>query len=359
MSNPVSRLWCDYAAASPESKLRVRRILTGVWLLVVAALALWVVRNQRDQLHEIANRLRDASPLWLAIAVVVEIISMLTVALTYRIILQRLGHRLSIRLLFDLHLQRAGVNFAAPFGGAATAYTWVERLGRVQIPAGDALLSLALRTLCVYAATLVVVVITFAISDRPLFALLGLAAAVALVLIAVVAGRKGQGDWKTLQRWARKLPARFQQRALTAIDHFKAHRLVPQDLAHVTGATLLTRFSTITLIYVCIRALDFSPSIYALFIAYVGSFVAARLVPVLYGMGAIEGSLTLALQRGGVPAEVAISAALLVRFFDFLAPSLIGLALYGWAERRNPNLRARASPGALPITPQSGEPEDL
>jgi len=28
MSNPISRLWADYSNASPESKLRVRRILT-------------------------------------------------------------------------------------------------------------------------------------------------------------------------------------------------------------------------------------------------------------------------------------------------------------------------------------------
>ncbi len=51
MSNPISRLWADYSNASPESKLRVRRILTGVWLLIVAVLAVWVIRNQEDQLR--------------------------------------------------------------------------------------------------------------------------------------------------------------------------------------------------------------------------------------------------------------------------------------------------------------------
>ena len=124
----------------------------------------------------------------------------------------------------------------------------------------------------------------------------------------------------------------------------------------MVGSTLLTRLCTISLIYICIRALDFTPSVYALFIAYVSSFVAARLVPVLYGMGAIEGSLTVALQRSGVPAEVAVGAALLFRFFDFLLPSLIGLALYAWAERRNPSLRAPASATPSPPNPSPEDP---
>jgi uncharacterized protein (TIRG00374 family) len=181
---------------------------------------------------------------------------------------------------------------------------------------------------------------------------------IAIVLLSIGIARKGQGDWKTLQRWARKLPVRFQDRVLTAIERFKEHQLQPQDLLRVVGSTLLTRLCTISLIYICIRALDVTPSVYALFIAYVSSFVAARLVPVLYGMGAIEGSLTVALQRSGVPAEVAVGAALIFRFFDFLAPSLIGLVLYAWAERSNPGLRAPA-PETIRSESQAEEPEDL
>ncbi len=358
MTNPIRQLWTDYSTASPESKLRVRRILTSVWLLILALLAIWVIRNQEDQLRDIADRLRSANRTWLAIAIVVEIASMGTVAATYHLILRRLGHQISVPYLYDLHVQRAGVNFAAPFGGAATAYTWVERLGRKQVPAEDAVLTLGLRTLCVYLATLIVVVITFAISGRPLAALIGVLASIAIVLLGFVAARKGRGDWALLQSWARRLPERLQGRVLTAIERFKIHRLVPQDLMRVVGVTLLTRACTIALIYCCVRALDISPSVYALFVAYVGSFVAARLVPVLYGMGAVEGSLAIALQRGGVPAEAAVGAALLVRFFDFLVPSLIGLALYAWAERKNPRLRAHTT-GSLPVTPQTEEPEDL
>lgn len=359
MSNPVTRLWNDYASSSPESKLRVRRMLTGLWLLVVLVLAIWVIRNQEDQLRDVVDRLRSADPKWLVAAIVIEILSITSVALTYHFILKRLGHDIRVPYLFQLHIQRAGVNFAAPFGGAATAYTWVSRLSQKQVPTEDAVLTLALRTLCVYVATLVVVVITFAVSGRPLFAILGVIAMIAIVIASIAISRKGQGDWKTLQRWARKLPERFQDRVLTAIERFKEHQLAPQDLLHVVGSTLLTRLCTISLIYVCIRALGVTPSIYALFIAYVSSFAAARLVPVLYGMGAIEGSLTIALKRSGVPADAAVGAALLFRFFDFLLPSLIGLAFFAIAEHRNPALRSAELLESLPPEGQTEVPEDL
>lgn len=353
------RLWHDYATASPESKVRVRRILTGLWLAIVLILAVWVIRTQEDQLRDIADRLRQADPAWLTAAIGIEILSIASVALTYHLILKRLGHPISIPFLFDLHVQRAGVNFAAPFGGAATAYTWVDRLARRNIPTEDAVLTLALRTLCVYIATLVVVVGTFAVSGRPLVAAAGGAGLVAIVVLGIVLGRTGQGDWKTARRWARRLPARAEERVLTAIDRFREHQLTPQALVRVVAATLLTRACTISLLYVCIRALGVTPSISALFVAYIGSFVAARLVPVLWGMGAIEGSLTLALQRSGVPAEAAIGAALLFRFFDFLLPSLIGLARYAWAERANPALRTPVPIQDLPRDRQAEEPDDL
>ena len=140
------------------------------------------------------------------------------------------GTQISVPWLFQLHIQRAGVNFAAPFGGAATAYTWVGRLGAKKRSHRRCRAHLGAPHACVYVATLVVVVITFAVSGRPLFAVLGVIAMIAIVLLSIAIARKGQGDWKTLQRWARKLPERFQDRVLAAIERFKEHQLAPQDL---------------------------------------------------------------------------------------------------------------------------------
>jgi phosphatidylglycerol lysyltransferase len=333
-------------------------MVTIVWLIVVAVLAVWVLRNQQDQLRDIVDRLKTADRKWLAAVVIIVILSIWSVAYTYKLTLNRLGHKASTAYQFNLHLQRTGVNFAAPFGGAATAYVYVERMKQAGVNRQDALLALVMRTLSVYGATVVVVVLTAALSGRPLFVAGSVAALVAMVIGLVVLARQGQGDWKTILRWSKRLPQKMQRQLAEAIDQFKDHQLSPQDFLGTIATTLLTRVCTLGMIYACVRALGFEPNLYGIFLAYVTSFVAARIVPVLYGMGAVEGSLTLSLQRSGVPADIAIGATLLFRFFDFFLPSLIGLALYAWAERKNPSFRSEPI-ADLPISPQSEEAEDL
>lgn len=358
MKNPIRRMWNDYASASPESKRRIQRFLTIGWLIAVAVLAVWVLRNQQDQLRDIVDRLKTADRRWLAAVVVIEILSIWSVAYTYKLTLNRLGHNASTAYQFDLHLQRTGVNFAAPFGGAATAYVYVERMKQTGVNRQDALLALVMRTLSVYGATVVVVVLTAALSGRPLFVVGAVIGLIVMIGGLVYLARQGQGDWKTILRWARRLPQKWQRQLTDAIDQFKDHQLSPADFLGTVATTLLTRVCTLAMIYACVRAIGFSPDLYGIFLAYVTSFVAARIVPVLYGMGAVEGSLTLSLQRSGVPADIAIGATLLFRFFDFFLPSLIGLALYAWAERKNPSFQD--DPIAdLPVKGQSETAEDL
>lgn len=358
MTNPIRKLWHEYRTASAESKRRVQRILTIGWLVVVAILAVWVLRNQQDQLRDILDRLKTADRRWLAAVIVIEILSIWSVAYTYKLTLNRLGHQASTAYQFDLHLQRTGVNFAAPFGGAATAYVYVERMKQAGVNRQDALLALIMRTLSVYGATIVVVVLTAALSGQPFFVIGAVAALIAMVLGLIYVARQGQGDWRTIQRWARRLPQRMQAQLTAAIEKFKDHRLSPTDFLGTVATTLLTRVCTLAMIYACVRAVGFSPDLYGIFLAYVTSFVAARIVPVLYGMGAVEGSLTLSLQRSGVPADIAIGATLLFRFFDFFLPSLIGLVIYAWAERKNPSFRDEPIAG-IPVAGQTEQTEDL
>jgi phosphatidylglycerol lysyltransferase len=334
-----------FRTLTPDQRLRVRRILIIAWLLMLLALAIWVLRNQRDDLRDIWTNLKNADRTWLAIALFVEVAGITSVAWTFKLTLRRLGHRVSTRFLTFLHLQRAGVNFAAPFGGAVTAYVFTDRLRRKAVPAEDALLTLAIRTASVWGATIVVLVATAALSEQPLLIAGAVALLIAAIVLAFVAAKQGQGDWKTILRWSKRLPKKQADRVAAAVARFKSHDLTPADLLGSIGTTLLTRTATMTLIYSCVRALGFETDIYTIFIAYVASFVAGRLVPFLYGMGAVEGSLSLALQRGGVPVDIAIGATLLFRFFDFFLPSVIGLALYTWDERH----RVTGSSGGIRI----------
>jgi phosphatidylglycerol lysyltransferase len=326
-----SRAW--FSGLTPDQRLRLRRIAIVTWLLTLAVLAAWVVRNQRDELREIWTALKHADRRWLAIALAAEFAGISSVAWTFRITLRRLGHRVSTAYLTNLHIQRAGVNFAAPFGGPLTGYVFLDRLGRRGVPPEDSLLTLAIRTASVWGATVVVLVATAALSGQPLLIAGSIALLAAAVALSFYLARQGQGNWKTILRWSMRLPRKHAERVEDAVERFKGHGLTPADLLGSIGTTLLTRTATMTLIYACVRSLGYEADAYTIFFAYVASFVASRLVPFMYGMGAVEGSLSLALRNGGVPADIAIGATLLFRFFDFFLPSMLGLILYAWDER--------------------------
>ncbi|MEZ4507636.1 MAG: hypothetical protein R2848_17720 [Thermomicrobiales bacterium] len=66
----------------------------------------------------------------------------------------------------------------------------------------DALLALVMRTLSVYGATVVVVVLTAALSGRPLFVAGAVAALIAMILGLIAIARQGRGMEKTIIRWA-------------------------------------------------------------------------------------------------------------------------------------------------------------
>ncbi len=329
------RRW--HSGLSPDERLRLRRFLVLTWIGVLAILGIWLLNNQRDELRSIWQNLKSADRRWLAIALAAEFAGITSVAWTFKITLRRLKHRVSTRYLVNLHLQRAGVNFAAPFGGPLTGYVFLDRLSRRDVPPEDAFLTLAIRTASVWGATVVILVITATLSGRPLLIAGSIALLIAVIVASFVIAKQGQGNWKTILRWSRKLPVKYSNRVAEAVERFKSHDLTPADLLASIGTTLLTRTATITLIYSCVRALGHEPDIYTVFMAYVLSFVAGRLVPFMYGMGAIEGSLALSLRQGGVPADIAIGAALLFRFFDFILPSLVGLVLYSWDERHRIN----------------------
>ena len=234
--------------------------------------------------------------------------------------------------------------------------SFIDRMGRKGVPPEDSVMTLAIRTMSVWGATLIVLLITAFLTDSLIMIAAGIVALVAGVISLFYLSRRGQGDWKTLIRYSKRLPEKYASRVDAGVARLKTHNLTPGDLLGSVGTTLLTRTATITLIYACVRSLGEQPAISTVFMAYVVSYVAGRLVPFLYGMGLIEASLAIALQRGGVSPDVAVGASLLFRFYDFFVPSVVGLAIYSWDEHRHSSGGPKSAPARRSGTCVSLEP---
>ena len=118
------RISGQLAGINPEQRVRLRRILTFGWIIALVLIAIYLLRNQREDLQDIWTNLKNADRKWLVIAGIAEIAGISSVAWTFRLTLKRLGHRVSLPYLIMIHVERAGVNFAAPFGGAVTGYVF-------------------------------------------------------------------------------------------------------------------------------------------------------------------------------------------------------------------------------------------
>src|SRR6266508_992190 len=82
--------------------------------------------------------LRSARLGWLLVAVAIELVIIGLMAFKNQLLLRRLGHRVGLAPLVEIHLQRQVVGTVLPVGGPASTVTFVRFLSRWGVPTDDA-----------------------------------------------------------------------------------------------------------------------------------------------------------------------------------------------------------------------------
>src|SRR4051794_32775366 len=116
-----------------------RRVLRVVALLVLVALAAWFAPG----LGEVRRRLAAADPLWLALAVVLELLSCLSYVLMFRPVF---CPRMSRRTSYELAMSELAIGSIVPASGAGGLAFGAWALRRGGMPAGE----IARRTVAFY-----------------------------------------------------------------------------------------------------------------------------------------------------------------------------------------------------------------
>jgi hypothetical protein len=116
-----------------------RRHALAIWLAVVPLLtAVFVVRHWQE-VGQIATAIREAHPRWIAVGIGIEIVTIVTSALTYRLLLRRLGHCLPCLTLAGAHVRRAALGTIFVLSGPASVYVFVRILKQWRVPTDDGL----------------------------------------------------------------------------------------------------------------------------------------------------------------------------------------------------------------------------
>jgi uncharacterized membrane protein YbhN (UPF0104 family) len=275
-------------------------------------------------LHSVAQDLTDANAWWVAIAVVLELLSCAGYVVLFGLVFGMLGKRLVSRL----SLSELAVNSVVSVSGLAglALGAWVLRSKGVSVQ------RIAKRSVLIFVLTSAVnvgavVVIGLPMwlglipgSRNPLLTLLPAAVALASILGTLA-----------LAAWARRAAARRpleQGRWAVALVALSggvedAVRLIREHDWRVLGAVGYWLFDNLAL-YACLAAFGATPSVWVVAMAYLVGMLANSL-PIPGGFVAVEGGLVGMLVLFGVrPASVVVASVLVYRAISLWIPAGIG-----------------------------------
>jgi uncharacterized membrane protein YbhN (UPF0104 family) len=153
------------------------------------------------------------------------------------------------------------------------------------------------------------------------FAAVGVAAALALIILAVPAPR----------RWvlARILPPLRE-----AIPRLLSLLSNPLKLTEALSGALLLNLTYIAALYFSVRAFGGGVGVAAVAVVYLAGAAVASAAPTPGGLGAVEVALSTGLAASGMSSAAAVSSVLLFRIATFWAPVPIGWAAFHYLQRR-------------------------
>jgi uncharacterized membrane protein YbhN (UPF0104 family) len=308
---------------------RLRNGLIGLLIFggLVMALLLAV-----PGLRSAAERMTDAQAGWIAVAVLLELLSCASYVILFERVFARLRRRLASRLSLS-ELAMNSVVSAGGLGGFALG-AWVLHAG------GAPLRRVAERSVVMFLMTSAVNVAAVAVfgllmwlgvlpgSSDPLLTLLPAAAAVCAIV-----GTLG------LAAWARA--------RLRGVDHDQSRRLVALAALsegvddaiamirepdwRVWGAVGYWLFDNLVLL-ACFYAYGGSPAVGAVVLGYLLGML-ANIVPIPGGLGAVEGGIFgMLILFGERPATLVLAAVLTYRAIALWIPTVIGTAAF-WSVR--------------------------
>lgn len=301
-----------------------RSHIVTLWLVALPFLILLGATRQWSEIEGVLGSLKGADPRWLVVGIAIEALIMLSPALTYQVILRRLGHALPFRALAGMHMQRIVIGTLAPVSGPVSMFAFVRALNQRAVTTHDALTMLALRSVATQGAFIVLLLTAIALRG-PVYSLV-VAGVVLTVLFGVVPLiRRAHlpacfGPWQ----W-RRLPRSVSTRAIEFAARFRRHQICASDLSRPLAITITSRFAGLLLLVVSIKAMGVEVAPKAIALAIIAEIIAKIAVPFFHGIGVVEAATALALQQSGMPADAAVGAALLWRTFEFWMPFSVAL----------------------------------
>lgn len=308
---------------------RRRSLLRLLAIVIVVASVSLLVRHFADleQFLELAQR---AQPLWLLLAIGLQLGTYVAVASGWRAVLRRSGAPQPLRKLLPVAVSKLFADQALPGAGLGGHILLVDRLTALGTPRGTAVAALLISMIGYYASYAVLALVMLLVlwlhhHATPL--LTGVVTTLLLVSLAIPAlalWLRHRGSQPLPPGVERLGPVRKLVRVVgeAPVDLIGNRRLLLL-VTFFNGIVFLADAATMA---VCLLALGLPALPATAFLALMAGSIAATLAPVPLGLGTFEASATAMLVALDIPFEAALTATLLLRGLTLwlpLVPSLI------------------------------------
>lgn len=330
----------------------MRRVLTALIVL----LAIGFTWSQWDEVQQVFSSLQRGDLLWLALAILVQLMWLVNTALTYQAIYRLLGMSASLKELFPLVVTSNFVNVATPSGGMGGLAVFIgdarrhqRSTARVTIAGVLFILFDYFGFLCVLALGLLVLFRRNHLNGAEITAALILFT-VALALTAIIVlGIRAPHRLERVLRWGartinrvlfplRRRPYLSEERAhefsIEAAEGLHALRTDWREYALPAAYSLTGKALLITILFLTFLAFNQPFSVGTLIAGFSMAFLFMIVSPTPAGVGLVETVMPAALTALGVPAGAAVIIALAYRGLTFWLPFLYGFVALRVLQRR-------------------------
>lgn len=318
--------------------------------IMIAGLAAIVLHF--GEVRNFALLVLRAEPLWLLLAVLLQLSTYASVASGWSLVLSRAGTPRPLRKLIPIAVTKLFADQAVPAAGAAGNILLVDQLVGLGVPRGTAVGALLLSVIgyfIAFALFALAMLFVLWLHNEATALMAGVVTMFLLVALAV----------PSLALWLRHRGSRPLSRR---IEHIGVVRKLlevvgqaPKDLVSdrrllvgVSACNGLVFLADAATLWACLHALGGVASYATAFIAFIMSSIAVTLAPLPMGLGSFEATSTATLRLLGTGVEAAFAATILLRLLTLWLPMIPGMLLMRRAMRGRSVQGAPADPGGDP-----------
>jgi phosphatidylglycerol lysyltransferase len=299
-------------------------LLWGSALVLLSGIFIW---RAQSELSNVGAELRTAKLQWLIALLLFAILTQALNGLKLQFLMRRLGCTVPYPEVASAQLQRQMILTVVPVGSAPSAVLFARRFARFGATTPIMLTALMLFSLLGHGSFVAVLIPVFAwLAITGSLSTTVLIAGVALVVAVLVVSGVGLTTLRrgAIPAWAQR---RLPQRVTGFIDEAIATGVPPRGLAAPFAIAVSVDLLGIGMLWTALRSLDAPSSLEIAAGGYVIGTLFLMIAPLFQGIGIVEITMAIALERLGVPTAQAFGATLLYRVGEVWIPLAVGIAI--------------------------------